>query len=124
MQATVLAGAPASTARATRRPSPSCSALVPVGARLSARSPRAAAQKRQARQERQSVRVQAKQAAQAPPAVSTAAGDDSGVFDVVVVGAGISGLTTAQVRLRRRRGQPCGCICRGCQVAGCSACVG
>ena len=49
---------------------------------------------------RQSGSLQRAQAAQAPAQVDTsnAIGDESAVYDVVVVGAGISGLTTALVR--------------------------
>ena len=41
----------------------------------------------------------------AGPSSSSTSDDDSGLFDVVVVGAGISGLTTAQAR----RACPAGC---------------
>lgn len=52
---------------------------------------------------RSALRVQATQAPAAPAAGSTSASaDESGVLDVVVVGAGISGLTAAQVRWRPR----------------------
>ncbi|KAL4430008.1 hypothetical protein ABPG77_004378 [Micractinium sp. CCAP 211/92] len=96
MLSTVQATAPAAGAQQPRRRSTASSksynAALHLPAALSARQQARAARQ----QQRASLRVLATQAPAAPTAGSSAAVDDSGVLDVVVVGAGISGLTTAQ----------------------------
>ncbi len=98
MLSRVQATAPAAGAQQPRRRSTASSksynAALHLPAALSARQQARAARQ----QQRASLRVLATQAPAAPTAGSSAAVDDSGVLDVVVVGAGISGLTTAQVR--------------------------
>lgn len=88
----------ACSVQGSRRQAPSSAYLVPNALRLTAQAQGPAARQLTA-QQRRSLRVKA---TQAPPAhqagAGTAVADDSGVFDAVVVGAGISGLTTAQVR--------------------------
>jgi glycine/D-amino acid oxidase-like deaminating enzyme len=98
MATTALQGAPCSTARATRRHVAYSSPKSHNGLRLAAKQQR----QQGAAERRAQLRVQAAQAA--PPqqtgagSGSAGAGDEGSVYDVVVVGAGISGLTTAQVR--------------------------
>lgn len=100
MLSTVQAAAPAVTAQQPRRRSAasykSYNAALHLPAALSARQQARATRQ----QQRSSLRVLATQAPAAPAAGSSTAVDDSGVLDVVVVGAGISGLTTAQVSRR------------------------
>lgn len=98
MLSTAQATAPAAAAQQPRQRTAasykSYNAALHLPAALSARQHARAARQLQ----RSSLRVLATQAPAAPTAGSSAAVDDSGVLDVVVVGAGISGLTTAQVR--------------------------
>lgn len=83
-------------AQPTRRSAASSSSAVPNASRLSAQVATRAAQRGAAGQRGASLRVLATSAPPAAQAGAKAAGGDSGVYDVVVVGAGISGLTTAQ----------------------------
>lgn len=109
MQVSLLTARVGAPAQPTRRQAASSSALAPSGARLGAKTGAAASQQRGGVAQRRALRVQATSAPPAAQAGSTATGDDSAVYDVVVVGAGISGLTTAQVRRR-----PCALSCRPC----------
>lgn len=100
MQVSLLSSPAGAPAQPTRRQTACSSALVPNAARLSAQVAARTSQCGAARQRGASLRVLATSAPPAAQAGTKAAGEDSGVYDVVVVGAGISGLTTAQVRRR------------------------
>lgn len=98
--ATLQAAPAACSAPSARRQATQAAALAPNARRLTAQAQGPAGQR--AGQRRSPLRVQA---TQAPPAAASGTGtsvasDDNGVFDAVVVGAGISGLTTAQVSRR------------------------
>lgn len=108
-----LQGVPGAATQPARRAAASGSVLPHTAAlHRAARPAGQPTQQLQASRQRSSLRVRAAQAA--PPQTTGTGGgaeavDDSGVFDVVVVGAGLSGLTTAQVR--RRRCCCCGIFC-------------
>ena len=121
----LLQGVPAASTQPARRSAVSGSVLA---LHRAARPAGQATQQRQAARQPRSLRVQAAQAA--PPQTTgtgggAEAGGDSGVFDVVVVGAGISGLTTAQVLAAAGAaggaaavGWVCGgWVCGGCCIA-------
>lgn len=102
-------------AQPTRRSAASSSSAAPNASRLSAQVATRAAQRGAAGQRGASLRVLATSAPPAAQAGAKAAGGDSGVYDVVVVGAGISGLTTAQVRRRCSRALAgCAALLRAC----------
>jgi len=101
MQVALVSNPACAPAQPTRRQAASSSVLAPNESRLVAQVAARASQRGVARQRGASLRVLATSAPPAAQAGAKAAGGDSGVYDVVVVGAGISGLTTAQVRRRR-----------------------
>ncbi|KAI7846430.1 hypothetical protein COHA_000043 [Chlorella ohadii] len=96
MQVALVSNPACAPAQPTRRQAASSSVLAPNASRLVAQVAARASQRGVARQRGASLRVLATSAPPAAQAGAKAAGGDSGVYDVVVVGAGISGLTTAQ----------------------------
>ncbi|EFN56562.1 hypothetical protein CHLNCDRAFT_57492 [Chlorella variabilis] len=96
-----LHGAPCCSARPVGRRHIAAPSIQHNGPRLAAR----VQQRKGAGERRSALRVQAVQAPPEKAGASTgSAADDSGVYDVVVVGAGISGLTTAQALTTQHSG--------------------
>ena len=118
-----LHGAPCCSARPVGRRHIAAPSIQHNGPRLAAR----VQQRKGAGERRSALRVQAVQAPPEKAGASTgSAADDSGVYDVVVVGAGISGLTTAQVRRRFRCRTPAAlhvaAVCAGALPGNKTAC--